>query len=321
MDIFTWVTIIVGALSYFGFLWALKVVGKKIIALTWIPWRAIYLSIIWAINDDSTTRTESIEAAFASTFYAVVFLISVHYTFPFFLKESNNTCAGTITAWIVSIIILALAFTLTWFALTTSDPNWSLGIGAIGLILNSLHLYFFHHPTTPHEVLDPKKITWVSILVSTITAFVVLFTIGLLSNSGLHTLSGILYNFPLLVIVTVASLGCKDLNGKMSALYDFIYILLHTVFIGNVFLGWYWYFTMTPWSDVVNIVFSSTLALLISGIMYLYVFRIGLEAKSGEDVQKMSTDKPATFAASAPYRMVRHFSPNRHRPQDTTFRF
>lgn len=321
MDVFTWLTIGIGSGLYFLFLWALKKLGKKIIALTWIPWRAIYLTIIWAINDDSKTRNESVQAAYGSIFYVVCFLISIHYTFPFFAKENNGYCATSL-AWLISTVIFGAAFTLTWFALTTDDPNWALGIGSIGLILNALHLYFFHHPTQPHQLLDPKHITWLSIVFCTLTAFAVLLTIALLSDFGLHKLSGILYNFPLLAIVTVASLGCKDIKHKMHSLYDFIYILLHNVFIGNVFLGWYWYFTTLPsWSAVVNIMVSAGITLAIAAIMFLYVFRIGLKTNSRQDTQKSSSKQSTTLTTSMPYGRVRDLSSYRYRPQDTIVRF
>ena len=321
MDVFTWLTIAVGSALYFGFLWALKKVGKKIIALTWVPWRAIYLTIIWAINDDSNTRNESVQAAYGSVFYVVCFLIGIHYTFPFFAKENNGYCATSL-AWLISTCVFGLAFVLTWFALSTNDPNWALGIGSIGLILNALHLYFFHHPTQAHELLDPKHITWVSIVFCTLTAFAVLLTIALLSDFGLHKLSGILYNFPLLVIVTVASLGCKDIKNKLHSLYDFIYILLHNVFIGNVFLGWYWYFTTLPsWSAVTNILVSGAIALVITAIMFLFVFRIGLKTKSRQHTQKTSSNQTTGFGTSMPYRAIRNMPSDRYRPENTIVRF
>ena len=323
MDGFTWLTIAISTCMYFGFLFALKKLGKKVLAITWIPWRAIYLAIIWAINDDSHTRDESVQAAYASVFYAVCFIISVHYTFPFFVKENmtvKNGC-GTLYAWLLSLLVLGGTFTLTYFSLETNDPNWALGMGSLGLILNACHLYFFHHRTAAHEYLDPKHITYTSIGLCTATAFVVLTLIAFLSDFGLHKLSGILYNFPLMIILTVGSLGCKHVETKFKNLYDFIYILLHNVFVGNVFLGWYWYFIHLGWSDAVNIIIASVVTLSIALVMYLYVFRIGLEGKGGQDFQKMSTDQTTVASASAPYRSSRNFTSYRHRPQNTFVRF
>ena len=155
MDVFTWLTIAVGSALYFGFLWALKKVGKKIIALTWVPWRAIYLTIIWAINDDSTTRNESVQAAYGSVFYVVCFLISIHYTFPFFAKENNGYCATSL-AWLISTFVFGVAFVLTWFALSTGDPNWALGYRIDWFDLECIAFVFFSSSDAGTRVVGSK---------------------------------------------------------------------------------------------------------------------------------------------------------------------
>ena len=65
---------------------------------------------------------------------------------------------------------------------------------------------------------------------------------------------------------------------------------------------------------------ASVVTLSIALVMYLYVFRIGLEGKGGQDLQKMSTDQTSINSASAPYRSSRNFTSYRHRPQNTFVR-
>ena len=174
MDGFTWLTIAISTCMYFGFLFALKKSRKKVLAITWIPWRAIYLAIIWAINDDCTLETNLYKLPML--LYSMRYVLSYLYIIRFlFLSRRiwllRNGC-GTLYAWLLSLLVLGGTFTLTYFSLETDDPNWALGIGSLGLILNACHLYFFHHHTAAHEYLDPKHITYTSIGLCTATAFV-----------------------------------------------------------------------------------------------------------------------------------------------------
>ena len=63
------------------------------------------------------TRDESVQAAYASVFYAVCFIISVHYTFPFFVKENMTVSAGSIVVVFLSISSKHCLATACYFVL------------------------------------------------------------------------------------------------------------------------------------------------------------------------------------------------------------